>query len=390
VIGRISATASANLDFLVLAGMIPVTWLATPPERVPIGSNRDALSILAFAHVLAGKPVSTPDQVGGRHCPGHALTILLAFWLMLAAFPAAAQSADTYPSQAVKVIVPFPPGGVVDLMARILAQKLSVKFAQSFYIENHGGGGGNIGAVMAALAPPDGYTLLITSSAFLLNPLLHAVAYDPVGSFEVISIASTSPVALVVYPGLQARTVDDLVDLVRKEGGATYASAGIGTVNHLAGELFRLSTGLEMTHVPFPGAGPALSSIVGGHTPIAFLALPSVIPFVKDRSVRVLAVTSPTRWSATPEISTLSELGLSGVVAETFVFVLAPKKTPQSIVGEINRAVVEIVQTPEVQERFETLGFNPVGSSPSAAADRLRQELEKWNGVVTKANLKQR
>jgi tripartite-type tricarboxylate transporter receptor subunit TctC len=288
------------------------------------------------------------------------------------------------------VIVPFPPGGVVDLMARILAQKLSDKFAQSFYIENHGGGGGNIGAVMAAQAPPDGHTLLVTSSAIVLNPVLHKVAYDPVGSFEVISIASTSPAALVVYPGLQAQTVGELIELIRKEGGAPYASAGIGTVNHLAGELFRLSTGLEMTHVPFPGAGPALSSVVGGHTKIAFLAVPSVIPFMKEGSVRVLAVTSRNRWIATPEIPTLSELGLSDVVAETFIFVMAPKKTPGSVVGEINRALVEIVHAPEVQERFAALGFNPVGSLPSGAADQLRQELEKWTGVVTKANLKQR
>jgi tripartite-type tricarboxylate transporter receptor subunit TctC len=317
-------------------------------------------------------------------------SILVAFWLLLAAFPAAAQSADGYPERAVKVIVPFPPGGVVDLMARILAQQLTARLGQSFYIENHGGGGGNIGAVMAAQAPPDGYTLLITSSAFLLNPLLHKVAYDPVGSFDVISIASASPVALVVHPDVQAHRVDDLIALIRKEGGATYASAGIGTVNHLAGELFRLSTGLEMSHVPFPGAGPALSSVVGGHTPIAFLALPSVMPFMKDKSIRVLAVTSSSRWKATPVVPTLSELGLPEVVAETFVFVLAPKKTSQSIVGGINRAVVEIVQTPEVQERFEALGFSPVGSSSPDAAVRLRQEIEKWNSMVTKANLKQR
>lgn len=317
-------------------------------------------------------------------------SLLVALGLMLAAFPAAAQSAGGYPSRAVKVIVPFPPGGIVDLMARILAQQLSAKLGQSFYIENHGGGGGNIGAVMAAQAPPDGYTLLITSSAFLLNPLLHKVAYDPVGSFEVVSIASSSPVALVVYPEVPAHTVDELIALIRKQGGTNYASAGIGTVNHLAGELFRLSTGLDMTHVPFPGAGPALSSIVGGHTPVAFLALPSVMPFVKDRSVRVLAVTSPVRWSATPEIPTLTELGLTGVVAEAFVFVLAPKKTPQSIVDELNRALIEIVQMPEVKERFEALGFSPVGSSASDAADQLGRELEKWNAVVTKANLKQR
>jgi tripartite-type tricarboxylate transporter receptor subunit TctC len=316
--------------------------------------------------------------------------LLVVFWLVLAAFPASAQNADTYPNHAVKVIVPFPPGGIVDLMARILAQKLSVKLAQSFYIENHGGGGGNIGTVMAAQAAPDGYTLLITSSALVLNPVLHKVAYDPVENFEAISVASTSPTSLLVHPGLKAHTVGDLIALIKKEREATYASAGVGTVNHLAGELFRLSTGLEMTHIPFPGAGPALSSVVGGHTPIAFLALPSVIPSMKEKSVRVLAVTSPMRWSATPEIPTLSELGLSDVVAETFMFIMAPKGTPQSVVDKINAVVVETVQAPEVRERFEVLGFSPVGSSPSETAGRVWQELEKWSGVVTKANLKQR
>jgi tripartite-type tricarboxylate transporter receptor subunit TctC len=316
--------------------------------------------------------------------------LLVAFWLVLAALPAPAQNADTYPSRAVKVIVPFPPGGITDLMARILAQKLSVKLAQSFYIENHGGGGGNIGTLMAAQAAPDGYTLLITSSALVLNPVLHKVAYDPVESFEAVSVPSTSPTSLLVHSRLKAHSVGDLIELIKKEKEATYASAGIGTVNHLAGELFRLSTGLEITHIPFPGAGPALSSVVGGHTPIAFLALPSVTPFMREKSVRVLAVTSATRWSATPEIPTLSELGFSDVVAETFIFVMAPRGTPQSVVDKINRAIADIVQAPEVHERFEVLGFSPVGSSPSETAGRVRQELEKWSGVVTKANLKQR
>ena len=316
--------------------------------------------------------------------------LLVGFWLVLVAFPASAQNADTYPSRAVKVIVPFPPGGITDLMARILAQKLSVKLAQSFYIENHGGGGGNIGTLMAAQAAPDGYTLLITSSALVLNPVLQKVAYDPVESFEAISVPSTSPTSLFVHPRLKAHSVGDLIELIKEEKGATYASAGIGTVNHLAGELFRLSTGLEITHIPFPGAGPALSSVVGGHTPIAFLALPSVTPFMREKSIRVLAVTSATRWSATPEIPTLSELGFSDVVAETFIFVMAPKGTPQSVVDKINRAIADIVQAPEVHERFEVLGFSPVGSSPSETAGRVRQELEKWSGVVTKANLKQR
>jgi tripartite-type tricarboxylate transporter receptor subunit TctC len=316
--------------------------------------------------------------------------LLVGFWLVLVAFPASAQNADTYPSRAVKVIVPFPPGGITDLMARILAQKLSVKLAQSFYIENHGGGGGNIGTLMAAQAAPDGYTLLITSSALVLNPVLQKVAYDPVESFEAISVPSTSPTSLLVHPRLKAHSVGDLIELIKEEKRATYASAGIGTVNHLAGELFRLSTGLEITHIPFPGAGPALSSVVGGHTPIAFLALPSVTPFMREKSIRVLAVTSATRWSATPEIPTLSELGFSDVVAETFIFVMAPKGTPQSVVDKINRAIADIVQAPEVHERFEVLGFSPVGSSPSETAGRVRQELEKWSGVVTKANLKQR
>jgi len=209
--------------------------------------------------------------------------------------------ADTYPNRPVRVLLPFPPGGVVDVMGRLLAQKLSDRLGQNFYVENHGGGGGNIGAAMVQAAPPDGYTLLITSSSFLINPGLQKVPYDPVGGFAPITIPSASPSVLVVNPADPAKTVKELIEAIKKEPGKhSYASAGVGSTPHLQGEMFRLAFGLDMVHVPFGGGGPALQSAVAGHTPIAFAALPPAIPLIKSGHLRALAVIGPKGVSALP------------------------------------------------------------------------------------------
>jgi tripartite-type tricarboxylate transporter receptor subunit TctC len=303
----------------------------------------------------------------------------------------AAQSSK-YPDRPVKVILPFPPGGVVDVMGRLLAHKLSENLGQNFYIENQGGGGGNTGAFAAQRAAPDGYTILITSSSFLVNPGFQKVPYDPL-SFEAITIPSASPSVLVVHPSTPAKTVKELAELIRKQPGKYgYASPGTGSPLHLQGEIFKAALDLDMTHVPFAGGGPALQSAVAGHTPIAIAALPPAIPLVQAGSLRALAIFGPKRTAGLPDVPTIGEAGLAGSAgldAETLLLVLAPKGTPKQIVDLLHGQLVKIIALPEVEERFQTLGFAAVGTTPDQSAARIKSELDMWVKVIRDAKVQQ-
>jgi tripartite-type tricarboxylate transporter receptor subunit TctC len=299
-----------------------------------------------------------------------------------------AQGGDAYPTRQVKVLLPFPPGGLVDVMGRLLAQKLSDAFGQTFYVENHGGGGGNIGAAMAQAAAPDGHTIMITSSSFLINPGLQKVPYDPVGGFTAITIPSASPSILVVNPAEGAKSVKELIETIKRAPGKySYASAGVGSTPHLQGEMFRLAEKLDMVHVPFGGGGPALQSAVAGHTPIAFTALPPAIPLVKAGQLRALAVIGPKRISALPDIPTMAEAGSSGQDTETVLLALAPAGTRKEIVDRLHREIAKIIAMPEVQQKFETLGFTPVGTTPEQSSARIKGELDLWAKVIRDANI---
>jgi tripartite-type tricarboxylate transporter receptor subunit TctC len=314
---------------------------------------------------------------------------------LLCADPARAQSGaagavDGYPSRPVKVLLPFSPGGVVDVMGRLLAQKLSDRLGQNFYVENHGGGGGNTGAAMVQAAAPDGYTILITSSSFLINPGLQKVPYDPVGGFTAVTIPSASASVLVVNPAEPAKTVKELIDAVKREPGKhSYASAGVGSTPHLQGEMFKLAYGLDIVHVPFGGGGPALQSAVAGHTPIAFTALPPAIPLIKAGSLRALAVIGPRRVSELPDVPTMTEAGLPGQETETVLLVLAPAGTSKDIVNLLQREVVKIIATPEVLGKLDTLGFAPVGTTPEESSARIKAELDMWAKVIRDAKIAQ-
>jgi tripartite-type tricarboxylate transporter receptor subunit TctC len=299
------------------------------------------------------------------------------------------RSAATYPSRPVRIIVPFAPGGVTDVMGRLLAQKLSEHLGQQFYVENHGGAGGNIGTATAAAARPDGYTLVVTSSSFVVNPSLHAkVNYDPNRDFVPVTISAASPNLLVVHPGEPAKTAGELIGAIKRNPGKhSFASAGVGTTPHLSGELFRLSLGLDMVHVPFTGAGPALQSVVAGHTPIAFTSLPSAVTLVKAGSLRALVVTSAKRSTALPDVPTVAEAGLLGQEAETLLFFLAPAGTPKEIVGLLHREIVKIVAAPDTRQRFEGLGFDAMATDPEESATRVKAEIAKWAKVIREANI---
>ena len=310
--------------------------------------------------------------------------------VLLAALVAAGTcQAQTYPNRAVRVIVPFAPGGVTDVMARLLAQKLSENLGQQFYVDNHGGAGGNIGTAIAAAAPADGYTLVLTSSSYVVNPGLHAkIPYDPEKDLVPITVSAVSPNALVVNPEVPAKTVDELIAYIRKTPVKhNFASAGVGTTPHLSGEVFRLALDLDLVHVPFNGAGPALQSVVAGHTPIAFTAFPPAVPLVKAGTLRALAVTSAQRLAALPDVPTMAEAGQKDQEAETMLIILVPSATPKAIVDLLYREIAKIIALPETRQKLEALGFNPLASTPEESAVRITRELARWAKVIRDAKI---
>jgi tripartite-type tricarboxylate transporter receptor subunit TctC len=296
--------------------------------------------------------------------------------------------AQGYPNRPVRIVVPFAPGGVTDVMARLLAQKLSENLGKEFFVDNRAGAGGNIGTGVAATAPADGYTLVLTSSSYVINPAIHAkIPYDPEKDLTPVTISAVSPNIVTVNPSLPVRSISELIAYVRQSGKASFASAGVATTPHLSGELFRLSLDLDMVHVPFGGAGPALQSAIAGHTPIAFTGFPPAVPLVKAGSLRALAVTSARRLAALPDLPTMAEAGVPDQEAETMLIILVPAATPKDIVALLHREIAKIVALPETKQRLDTLGFEPLASTPADSATRIRQELSRWAKVVRDAKI---
>ncbi|MGI4802309.1 MAG: Bug family tripartite tricarboxylate transporter substrate binding protein [Janthinobacterium lividum] len=306
-----------------------------------------------------------------------------------AAVPSA-HAAD-YPARPVRVIVPFAPAGPTDIMARILTNYLGAKLNGSVIVDNRPGAGGNIGTAFVARAEPDGYTLLIDSSAFVVNPSLYRrCPYDAFADFAPISELGTSPNLFVAGPTSGIKSIADLVARCKADPAAvTYANPGIGTTPQLSGELLKLKASIAMTSVPFGGAGPAVQAVLGGTTPIACVALPPARPLVASGSLVPLAVTGEKRWFDLPEVPTMVELGYPDFVADTFQAFLAPAKTPPGIVAALAKASVEILQDPKIAAQLHDAGLEVVGSTPEAFAKRIASEIPKWRDVITKAGIPQ-
>jgi tripartite-type tricarboxylate transporter receptor subunit TctC len=297
--------------------------------------------------------------------------------------------AASYPDKPVKIVVPFAPAGPTDVMARLIAQKLSENLKQQFYVENHPGAGGNIGMMAVARSMPDGYTILVASSSYTVNPSLYAKnPYDPFKDFAPITLAAASPNILVVHPDIPAKTVKELIDYL-KANPAKYSMAnpGVGTTPQLAAELFKLTYKLDIASVPFGGAGPAIQSAVGGHTPIALTALPPTAPQVVGGKLRALAVTSGKRSSALPDVPTMAEAGVKGQESETMQGIFVPAATPKEIVELLNREIVKVMALPDVKEKCAQLGFDVVANSPKEFAAYIKADVEKWGKVIKDANI---
>jgi tripartite-type tricarboxylate transporter receptor subunit TctC len=303
----------------------------------------------------------------------------------------AGSAQSPYPDRPVKIIVPFAAAGPTDVVARLIAQKLSEKYGQQFYTENMGGAGGNLGMAAVARSPADGYTILFSSSSYTVNPSLYTKSpYDPDRDFAPVTKAAGSPNGLFVHPSIPAKSVKELVDLLKANPGKyTFASPGIGTTPHLSSELFKLTFGLDFALAPFPGGGPSIQSVVGGHTPMCFQAIPPATPLVKDGKLRALAITAKTRSPALPDVPTLDELGIKGQEAETMQGVLVPASTPKPIVDLLQTEIARIVNLPDVRDKMLAMGLEPDGMSPAEFAAYIKADVAKWKKVIADAKIPQ-
>ncbi len=291
----------------------------------------------------------------------------------------------TYPSKPIRMVVPFPPGGTTDILARAVAQKLTEAWGQQVIVDNRPGAGGNIGSDLVAKAAPDGYTLLMgTVGTHAINPSLYArMPYDAQKDFAPVILVAGVPNVLEVNPSLPVHTVQELIAYARANPGKlNFASSGNGTSIHLSGELFKAMTGVKMTHVPYKGSAPALADLVGGQVQLMFDNLPSSLGLIKGGKLRAIAVTSTTRSSALPDVPTIAESGLPGYEASSWFGVLAPARTPPAIVDKLNAVIGAWLASPEAKEKLASQGAVAAGGTPADFAHYIASETVKWAKVV--------
>ena len=307
-----------------------------------------------------------------------------------ASFGSASAWAAGYPDRTVKIIVPFAYSGPTDIMARILSNHLGDAIGGSVIVENKPGAGGNIGIAAAAHAEPDGYTLLVTSSAYVVNPGLYAtIPYDPYKDFAPVAELGTSPNVILVDPKLGVNSIAELVAYAKAHPDElNYASPGVGTTPQLSAELFKIVAAIQMTHVPFSGAGPAIQAILGGTTQVAFAALPPAHPHIESKALKALAVTGDHRWFDLPDVPTMVELDYKDFISDTFQGLLAPVKTPPAIVTLLAAKSIEILKRPEITAQLRDNGFEVIANGPDGMRKRIEDEVPKWREIVAKAGIK--
>ncbi len=295
-----------------------------------------------------------------------------------------------YPSHPIRVLVPFAPGGPTDIIARVVAAKLTEALGQQVVIDNRAGAGGNIGMGMAVHAPADGYTLLMASSSLMVNPSLYAKpGFDPIKDFVAISCVATSPNVITAHPSQPFKNAKELVAYVKANPGrSSFGSPGTGTTPHLSGELLRLSAGLDISHVPYAGAGPAVQAVLGNQVTVSFSAVPPAAQLIKAGTLRGVALTAPKRSVNLPEVPTASESGVNGIDSDTKQGLLAPRGTPQAIVDRLNREIQKLMQLSDVKERMLALSFDVVADTPQQFSRTIRSEMNVWSKAIQAAQIK--
>ena len=311
--------------------------------------------------------------------------------LMIALVSGTAYAQGAYPQHPVKIVAPFAAGGPSDLISRLLADKLSKALGQQFYVEDHPGAGGNIGMTLVARSAPDGYTMVVASSSFSVNPSLYASnPYDPFKDFAPVTLAVDSPNVLMVHPSLPVKTVKELIALLAANPGKyAIGQSGLGTTPMLAAELFKLSFHLDATSVPYNGGAPAVQAVLSNQTPIGFATLPPAYPQIASGGIRALAVTSAKRSPALPDVPTMAEAGAEGQESDTMQGVFVPAGTPPDVIAVLNREIVKALQLPDVQAKCKELGFDVVADTPEEFSAYIKKEVDRWHGVIVDAKIPQ-
>jgi tripartite-type tricarboxylate transporter receptor subunit TctC len=313
--------------------------------------------------------------------------------ICLAMFVAAGESyaQSPYPNRSVRIVVAYPAGGPTDVMARLIGQKLSDALGQQFYVENHAGASGTLGTIAVANAPADGYTLLFTTPDFIVQPVVKAKApYDAIKAFAPVTLLASAPEMIAANPSLPARDLRELIALLKANPGKhSYATPGVGSPPHLGGEwLYKVTYGLDVVHVPFQGAAPAITSTIAGHTSLVHMAMPALMAQVRDGKLHAIALTGGKRASALPDVPTLAESGLPEFRTEFIMGVVAPVATPKEVIGLLQAQIVAVLKLPDVEQRLKTLGYQPVGSTPEEFSARIRSDSDTWRKVVREANIR--
>ena len=297
--------------------------------------------------------------------------------------------AQAYPTKAVRIVVPFPPGGTTDILAREVAAAASVRWGQPVIIENKSGAGGTIGSEQVKGSAPDGYTLMITATHHVINPSLRkSLPYDTTRDFTSIALIATVPNVLFVYPGFPAQTVADLIRMAKeKPGTISFASTGIGGANHLSGELFKVMAGVDMVHVPYKGAAPAMNDLIAGHVPVMFDGLTGVVPQIAAGKLRALGVTTQNRVRALPNVPTIDEAGVKGFEVSSWFGLYGPAKIPSATLQKISTDILAVLATPDMKERFAKQGADPGTLSQPDFTRFVESEIEKWGRVIEQAKI---
>jgi len=374
----------------VTTATAPLPLLVTvPPEGLHIVTMRKPR--LPESDVVAWN-VLEPHGGNGPYSKGDFVAHIALFTSALALGLLAAQTvaAQNYPSKPIRLVVGFTAGGGADLIARLLAKQLSASMGQSVVVENRPGASGNLAAEIVAKSTPDGHTLLYGNSSISIAPALYAkLGYDPINDLAAISMAAAYPYVLASHPSLPVRSVKELIALAKaKPGALDYASGGDGTTGHLAMELTRLKTGINVVHIPYKGGGPALTSLISGETQIGFLLSPIAVPYMKSGRLRALALTDKQRSAVMPDVPTMKEAGVEGNEVLQWNGLFGAARIPESILDRLQREVAAAVDTAEIKQQFSTIGATPVGSTRSEFTAFVREEARRWAEVAKRANVK--